>query len=433
MLSKRTCVATGRCRSRCSTVTTLVFGEQISVVAGLGFVGLEFTLDTSTLNGEDVLDGTILGVDISHYVRSLTVNRGRSDQFSGFRAGTCTIVLNNNDRRFDPINTASPYWNPTTNSSGVTPRRRVEISSGSTSLFTGRITDIDIEYDFNLSTCTITASDDFVLLANTFTGAAFTPSAQLSGARVTAILDLPEVNFPAATRDIDTGVATLGAYQIAANTNAAAYLQRVAEAEQGLFFAAADGTLTFTDRVAAAFSSPVATFSDTGSGIPYIGLATIYGQEFLYNRVQTQTETGAVQTADDATSQTEFGISTLALSELLLSNDAAALTLANDLLALYKQPEYRFDDLQVLASAVDTADRDLLMSLDMGDVITVTRTFSTGSPASVSDDYAIERITHQITPDRHIVTLGLYVADLVFPFTLNDAVLGVLDADNALT
>ena len=414
--------------------TTLVFGEQVSVIAALGFTVREFTLNSSQLNGDDVLDGTLEGLDIAPYVQNLTISRGRSDQFSSFRAGTCTIVLNNNDRRFDPINESSPYWNPTTNSSGVTPRRRVEIASGgNTPLFTGRITDIDIDYDHNLSTCTISASDDFVLLASTFTGSDITPPAELSGARVTSILDLPEVNFPAATRSIDTGVAALGAYQIDANTNAAAYLQRVAEAEQGLFYVAADGTLTFTDRVTSSFASPVATFTDTGSNIPYIGLATIYGQEFLYNRVQTQTETGAVQTADDATSQTEFGVSTLALDGLLLASDSAALTLADKLLALYKQPEYRFDDLQVLASALSSGNRNLLMSLDMGDVITVTRTFSTGSPASVSDDYAIERITHQITPDRHTVTLGLYVADLVNAFILNDAVFGRLDEQNAVT
>ena len=413
--------------------TTLVFGEQISVIAALGFTVREFTLDSSQLNGEDVLDGTLEGENIAPYVQSLTINRGRSDQFSSFRAGTCTIVLNNNDRRFDPINESSPYWNPLTNSSGVTPRRRVEISSGSTALFTGRITDIDIAYDFNLSTCTIVASDDFVLLANAFTAAAITPTAELSGARVASILDLPEVNFPATTRSIDTGVATLGAYQIDQNTNAAAYLSRVAEAEQGLFFVKADGTLRFSDRVSAAFSTPVATFADDGTGIPYQGLATIYGQEFLYNRVQATTETGAVQSADDATSQTEFGVSTLSLTDLLLSTDAAALTLANKLLALYKQPEYRFDDLRLLASAMSPANRTLLMGIDMGSVITVTRTFSTGTPASVSDQYAVERITHQITPDRHIVTLGLYVADIVYPFTLNDPVYGVLDTDNAVT
>lgn len=413
--------------------TTLVFGEQITVLAGLGFVGLEFQLDSSQLNGEDVLDGTIQGVDISQYVQSLTINRGRSDQFSTFRTGTCTLTLINNDRRFDPINTLSPYWNPLTNSSGVTPRRRVQVMSNNVPLFTGRITDIDVEYDYQLSTVTITAADDFILLASAFTGAAFTPSAELSGARVTSILDLPEVNYPLATRQIDTGVANLGAYQVDANTNAGGYLQRVALAEQGLFYVAADGTLTFTDRVTAAFSSPVATFSDAGGGIPYQSLATLYGQEFLYNRVQTTTETGTVQIADDVPSQTEFGVSTLTFDNLLLANDSDALTLANELLDLYKQPEYRFDDLRIMASAQSSENRYLVMSLDMGDVIRVTRTFATGSPATVSDEYAIERITHQITPDRHIVTYGLYVADLVYPLILDDPVFGVLDADNALT
>lgn len=412
--------------------TTLVFGEQITVTAALGFLVNGFTLDTSTLDGTAVLDGTLDGIDISPYVRSLSINRGRSDQFSSFRAGTCTIVLNNNDRRFDPINTASPYWDTTLNRSGVTPRRRVEIKSGTTPVFTGRITDIDIDYDFNLSTCTITASDDFVLLSNLFTGSDITPSVELSGARVTSILDLPEVDYPA-TRSIDSGVATLGAYPIAANTNAAAYLSRVAQSEQGLFYCAGDGTLTFTDRVAASFATPLATLTDTGSGISYTELATIYGQEFLFNKVQATTETGTVQTADDTTSQTEFGISTLALDQLLLSSDAQALTLAETLLALYKDPAYRFDDVQVVASAQSAANRNLLMTLEMGDVITITRTFSTGSPASVSADYAIERITHQITPDRHLITFGLYVADLVNPFTLDSATFGTLDSDNALT
>jgi hypothetical protein len=413
--------------------TTLVFGEQITVLAALGFVVREFTLDSSQLDGEDVLDGTLDGVDISPYVRSMSINRGRSDAFSSFRAGTCTVVLNNNDRRFDPINQSSPYWDVTTNKSGVTPRRRFEVLSNGIPLFTGRITDIDVAYSFDLSTVTITASDDFVLIANAFTGSAFTPSAELSGTRVTNILDLPEINYPLATRDIDAGVSTLGAYQVSANTNAAAYLQRVAESEQGLFFCAANGDLTFTDRVTATFASPVTTFADDGSGIVYQGMETIYDQKFLFNRVQATIEGGSVQAADDATSQTEYGIATLSIDNLLLATNTAALTLAESLLDIYKEPAYRFDNIQLIVSALSEANRDIVLGLEMGDVITVTRTFATGSPASVSDDYGIERIVHQITPDRHVVTLGLYVADIVFPFTLNDVTFGVLDTDNAVT
>lgn len=413
--------------------TTLVFGEQITVLAALGFIVREFTLDSSTLNGDDVLDGTLEGLDISPYVQSLSINRGRSDQFSSFRAGTCTIVLNNSDRRFDPINETSPYWDATTGKSGVTPRRRVQVSSGSTPLFTGRITDIDVAYDFTNSTVTIIAADDFVLLANTVTGAASTPAAELSGARVARVLDLAEVNYPSDTRSIDTGVATVGAYEIGANTNVAAYLARVADAEQGLFFVRADGYLRFSDRTSGAFSSPVATFADDGTGIDYQGLSTIYGQEFLFNRVQATTETGTVQAADDAASQTEFGISTLSLDNLLLASDGAALTLAEYLLSLYKDPVYRFDDLRLVVSAMTSANRNAVLGIDMGSVIRITRTFPTGSPATVTDDYGVERITHQILPDRHIVTLGLYVADLVFPFVLDDPTYGVLDAHNAVT
>jgi hypothetical protein len=139
-----------------------------------------------------------------------------------------------------------------------------------------------------------------------------------------------------------------------------------------------------------------------------------------------------VQAVDDTASQTEFGISTLAITDLLLANDASALTLAQKLLSIYKQPEYRFDDLVLSVSSMSAPNRTLVLGLDMGNVITITRTFSTGSPAQVSDDYAIDSIVHTITPDRHTVTLGLYNADLVFPFTLNDVVFGVLDADNAV-
>jgi len=414
-------------------VATLVFGEQVTVLASIGFVGREFTLGTSTLDGEDVLDGTLDGIDVSPYVQSVSINRGRSDQFSAFRSGACTIVLNNNDRRFDPINESSPYWNTTTGKSGVTPRRKIEIRAQNTPLFTGRITDIDIQYDFDLSTCTIYAADDFTLLANSYTDTDITPASELSGARVERILDLAEVNFPIGTRNIDTGVAILGAYEIPANTNAAAYLQRCAEAEQGLFYCAADGTLVFTDRVSSAFAAPVASFSDSGAGIRYQTLSTIYGQEFLFNRVQAVVEGGIVQTADDTASQTDYGISTLTLNDLLLSTDAAALTLADELLRLYKQPTYRFDDIQVLINSVTTTQRDTIIGLDMGDLVSVTRTFSTGTPSTVSDDYAIERIVHQITPDRHTVTLGLYAADIVFPFELDDAEFGMLSTTNALT
>lgn len=413
--------------------TTLPWGEQVTVLCELGFIVREFTLDSSALDGDDVLDGTLEGIDISEYVQGLTINRGRSDQFESFRAGTCSVVLNNNDRRFDPINEDSPYWDLTLGRSGVTPRRKLTIKLGDTTIFTGRLVDIDVDYDFNLSRVTFTASDEFLLLASTNISADVTPTSQLSGARVEAILDRAEVNYPSDTRSIDTGTATLGTQQIDANTNVLAYLQTVAATERGLFFVKGDGTLRFSDRLTSVFASPSATFSDAGSNIPYRTLATIYGQEFLFNRVQVTRDGGNVQSVDDSSSQSEFGITTLAIDNLLFADDTQSADLAATLLDQYKQPAYRFDDLTIAANSLSSGNRALVNGLECGDIVTVTRTFATGSPATVSKEYSIEGIQHQISPTQHQIVFRLAVADIVYPFTLDDATYGILDADNALT
>lgn len=413
--------------------TTLPWGETITVLCELGFIVREFTLDSSALDGDDVLDGTLEGDDISAYVQSISINRGRSDQFEAFRAGTCSVVLNNNDRRFDPINEDSPYWDTTLGRSGVTPRRKITVKFGATTVFTGRLTDIDVDYDFNLSRVTLTASDEFLLLATTNISTDVTPTSQLSGARVEAILDRVEIGYPSDSRSIDAGTATLGAQQIDANTNALAYLQTVAATERGLFFVKADGTLRFSDRVTAVFATPVATFSDNGSNVPYRTLSTIYGQEFLYNRVQVTRAGGTIQNADDTPSQTEFGITTLAIDELLFADDTQSATLAAELLALYAQPEYRFDDLNVSVNALTSGNQTLVNGIELGDVITVTRTFATGTPATVSKQYSIEGIQHSVSVQQHQIVFRLATAQIVYPFTLDDATYGILDADNALT
>ena len=425
-------------------MTTMAWGENIQIFMELGFPVSPFTLDDALLGvlDEDYLDGTLVGDDVSTYAQELSISRGRSDQLQNFNAGTFSVRLLNRDRRFDPINESSPYWNPATNSSGVTPRRKVTVLSDGVALFTGRITDIDVSYEPNKpdatsenSYVTITASDDFVLLANTYTQDAVNPTQELSGTRVTTILDLPEVSYPA-TRDIDAGSATLGGgatFEIAANTNVLSYLQSVTTSEQGYFFVAANGDLTFTDRVAAVFSTVGAYFSDAGSNIPYTSLSVMYGQEFLYNKVVCTVEGGTDQVANDVASQTEYGISTLNLSGLLLVDDAAASTLAADLLDRYKLPEYRFDKLQTIYNSLSSVNQGTLTALELADVVSITRTYPTGTPASVTKEYSIENIRHVISPSSHTVEYGLAVADLLYPFILDDATFGIMDSTNALT
>jgi len=416
---------------------TLAWGESLTVTMELGFLVRQFILDASVLDGSDLLDGTLEGVFVESYVQSLTINRGKSDQLQNYTAGTAAIVLINNDRRFDPINQDSPYWDITTSHTGVVPRRKVTITSGSVVIFTGSITDVDVVYQkaaVDVSTVTITASDDFVRLANAFTGAAQTPSAELSGARVTRILDLAAVAYSATARAISTGTATLGAYEIAANSNALTYLQACAAAEQNNCYMSADGLFTFSDRVASSFATAAVSFSDAGSDVPYTDLSVVYGQELLYNRVQCTTAdiAAAVQIVNDATSETAYGISTLSLDSMLLSTDAQAATLATTLLARYKEPEYRFDEMTVMINGMSGANRAAVMALDLSATIGITRTFATGTPASVTKLFTVIGISHRITNSSHTVTFRLAVADILYALILDDPVFGLLDGSNAL-
>jgi hypothetical protein len=414
----------------------LPFGEKIEIFAELGFLVREFTLNSSTLDGTDVLDGTLEGLDIAPYVQQARISRGRSSQLDPFSAGTLSLVLNNNDRRFDPLNQASPYYDPAAGRSGVVPRRKVSILCDDEPVFVGQIVDVDVDYELSpasrdLSTAVLTCADDFQILANDSTEAAVTPSQELSGSRVSYLLDLPEISYLGA-RSIQPGVAILGAYPIAENTSAVSYLQSIAEAEQGLCFISRDGTLTFVDRQQAQFSSASVSFSDDGTGIPYQTLSIRYGSEILFNRVIVTPEGLSPQTSDDVPSQTEFGVQTLSLTDSLLASEPQAAALADDLISLYAEPEYRFDSLTVIMNGKDEPTRQSLFQLELGTQIEITRTFATGSPLSVSDTYQIQKISHSISPATHLMEIGLGWIPIVFPLILDDAEFGKLSSDNAL-
>jgi hypothetical protein len=419
--------------------TVTAWGETLTVLMELGFPVDIFTLNSATdgVLDEDFLDGTLLGDDVASFVQDIRITRGRQDQLANFSAGSCSITMVNNDRRFDPTNESSPYWDATLGQSGVTPRRKVTVKLGNETVFVGRITDIDLSYatgkSTDLSTVTINAADDFVLLANTATTEDRTPTQELSGARLDYLLQLPEIGYTGTT-DIDTGTATLGAYQIDANTNALQYAQAIAESEQGYFFVARDGKLTFTDRVTKAFASVVAAFSDSeGTEIKYQTLSVLYGQEFLYNKVLATREGGTPQVANDAGSQTEYGISTLNLSGLLLADDTAAQDLADELLDLYSEPAFRFEGMSLLVSSFASGTRTTCNQLELGDTVTVERNYQTGSPAQVVKYQTVERLNRVITPNVHRLEVAMSDAYIIYPLILDDAVFGIMDADNALS
>jgi len=418
---------------------TMPWAEELVVGMSLGFPVNVFTLDDAVLGVLDsaILDGALVAQPVTEFAQSVSIARGRSANQNEVQAGVATIVLNNNDRRFDPINEDSPYWDSATNTSGVQPRRFVEIISNGEHLFQGAITAINISYDSDFSTCTMEASDDFTRLANMTVATAFTPSVQITGNRVTTILDLPEVDYPIDQRAIETGGKDVQALLIDAGTNVLSYLQQVALADQALLFVSRDGDIVYTDPLGTVLSTNIqATFTDSTAStgvIPYTSIATITDQTFLYNRIVTSKDGGIEYVEDDATSQTDYGIQTYSLTGLLLENNSDAEALAVELLAKYKDPAYRFDDMQFIFNALSLSNQTTMASLDIGDNIKIIRTFSTGSPLTVELYYQVERLSHDITTGQHTCTIGLgNLKTLIYDFILDDINFGTLSTSNAL-
>jgi len=399
------------------------WGSTYKVLLDVGFLANQFVLDTSELDGFAELDGSTDFVDITEYVTNININRGRATQLDTFPSSSCTIVADDRmaDRYFDPLNTSSAWYSGGT--VGIAPRRKFEVyggTAGTQAMFSGFVYDLNIDYaDPNLSTATIVSTDAFGQLGQTVL-TAFNPSSQLTSARVSAILDRPEVSFSTALRSIETGVATCGTVAYDDATNVLQALNDVAVAEGGRLFVGRSGLVNFDARVGAALGSAVATFGGT-AGLPIQSLSNEYGAETVLNRVAVQIDGGtASSVASGTASQGEYGIKTLSLTGVPLVNDAAGSALADFYLSRFENPTVNFSGFTVLLNALTAAQQDIVAGLEIGDLVSVTKTFNVGSPATVSQNVVVESIRHSINPQRHDVTVGLGQIRLAFVLDTSD-------------
>jgi hypothetical protein len=398
------------------------WGSTYKVLLDVGFLSDAFTLDSSLLDGTDVLDGSTDFVDVTEYVTNININRGRATQLDNFPSSNCTIVADDRaaERYFDPLNTASEWYSGGT--VGIAPRRAFQVyggTAGTTAMFSGFVYDLNMDYaEPNLSTATIVATDALGQLGQTVL-TAFNPSSQLTSARVSAILDRPEVAFSTALRNIETGIATCGTVAYDDATNVLTALQDVAIAEGGRLFVNRSGLVEFDARIATSFGTAVASFGGT-AGIPIQSLANQYGAETVLNRVAVQIDGGtASSVASGTASQAEYGIKALSLTGVPLDSDGAGSALALSLLSRFQEPVVRFSEMDVLLNALTSAQQAQMAGLEIGDILSVSKTFAVGTPATVTQNVVVESIRHSINPSRHTVTIGLGQVQLVLPFILD--------------
>lgn len=411
--------------------------------------------------------------DVTAYVRSISVRRGRSRELDTFTAGGCTLVLKNYDRRFDPTNRTSPYFGQ------LVPRVRVQVTSDSIAVFDGYVEDWSYQYDVaGQAEATVVCVDGLALLSQTSLDA-YTNTQDTPADRITAILARTSVDYTGDT-DLDPGYNPMQADTVSEGTNTLQYLQTIAATDFGRLFVDGAGVLRYRDRTDGITSSPQVVFASESDSLvqqlstlsgatlwldaaepqplrvddaakgqtvlqdatlwldasepdyiaPVVNFNTVeleYGSEFLYNRIVVTRNGGTAQTSDDTASVDSYGIRAYTASGLLFLSDSEASLFADYLLSLYAQPVVRVARHTIVLDGLSTLHQRYVKRLEIGDLVrTVLTPLGTGTGIDITS--YVEGVEHQITPSGHTVTLQLTPLIDTGGFILDSTNDGLLDS-----
>ena len=372
---------------------------------------------------EYVLGGTLF-YDVTQDVINYGINRGKSRQLDRYNSGNAVVTFRNENRKYDPLYTAGPY------AGQIIPRRPIRISSNDIVQYVGTIDDWDLQYSLGgESTASIACSDGMTSFANQSLGSAV-QTVEYSGARINKILSNENVQWNLNDRVIDTGKTLLQADTIQDGTSVLQYIQTITETEPGSFYIDKLGNAKYRDRYSYNAASGALLFTDNGSGIPYSAMSVIYGTELLYNNIEVNQKNGVTVSASDATSQDQYGIIKLTLSDLLMQETSDATNLAVFLARKYSTPEYRFEEILVILNKIDEPDQDSVLALDLGDVVQVSFT-PNGIGSPITKNVEIISISHNVTAQTHTVSFKFGSLEYGF-WRLSDPVFGRLSAGNSL-
>ena len=369
------------------------------------------------LDNTDYRLGGTLFYDVTDYVISVDVQRGKSAILATFPPGECSVQFTNHNRYFDPLFVASPFYPE------IVPKRELRVTSGGELVFQGWIEDWDLDYQPNGDSVALAKALDTLSVVANQTLDAFTPPVEKAGTRINAVLDRPEVNWPASLRDIDTGAVDMSATPVPAETNVLQYLQNIAGSDPGYVFVTADGKFAFRDRLKAPTSATLVALGE--GGIPVTNLAVNYGSELLFNRVTVSREGGGTAIASDVASQDSYGIRDLNVDNTQLNSDADLINFAVGYASLFSRPEYRFDNVGISLEKLSPADQAKILNLEIGDICSISFT-PNGIAPQIVRYVEVREINHNVQIEFHNVELG-FDETRYAPLVLDDAVFGKLD------
>jgi len=428
--------------------TAVIQSGNYKLEIDAGFAVDAFTLNDAVKgvlnNTTYVLTGTTQYADVTAGTLNIAVRRGRRDMGDSFSGGSMSFTLNDTlaNGVFNPFDTNSPYYDAYQNVPGLAPMRQVNLiryDSTNTAqyLFKGKIVNYDYQFVLGgVNTVTVQCADDFYLLSQTYMNE-LNVNAEMSGARINTILDLPEVDYPTgAARSIATGTVDLGhsaEYTVPAGTNVLAYLSQINDsAEFGRLFISRSGVLTFQNRIGPIFNPSIADFHDDGTNIKYDNVGITFEADQVVNRTVVTGLNGTSATATDVDSINTYFIQTESITNSLLHDATQIATAATYLLE--PTPEARYTDVSTKFAMLTTAQRDTVATIDIGNTVTIEKTFKSGTgTAQLAQSSSVEGIDHMIDFNTgHRVTIYTAPVTLLYELILDNTTYGVLDSTNIL-
>lgn len=358
-----------------------------------------FTLDDPVLGVLDsplgLLGGGEILIEVTQYVRSFSINRGKSRELDRYGAGQASVVFNNNDRTFDPTYALSPYFGQ------IEPRRQLRISVDGVVQFEGTIDDWNIEYGAGGNSFAIAqAFDGIASLANLETeGLVLTEG--LTDNQIAQVLD--NVKWPSAKRDLETAGALLAGQTVSDGTNALGLIQVMTDSEPGDIFVSKTGNVKFVGRNQS-FRTGDVILSDDGTEISYTAVRVVFGSELLYNAWTMKNLTNELVVS----SPSSIGLygERDATRNTVLKEVSDLQTLGDFLLTRYDAPEYRFETLTINLKTITAQQRADLLGLELGDVVRVDFTPSKIPP--VIERYGkVIRLRNDFADNNEIMEIGL--------------------------
>ena len=321
--------------------------------------------------------------DITAYVQSLSITRGRDDVLSQVQTGTARITLVNDDGRFSPGYTASPLYGHVATMRAV--RVRATYAAVTYDLYYGYIQSITPVPTPSVRTCTLDLADGFAWLDLAVT----TPTYTLVTTGTSIGVALDSASWPAGLRDLATGQSTITPSY--ADQSVLSQIQGIGiDNEAGLVYMSGAGKVVFQDRhtrLKTPYTTSQGTFTDTDA---LVDVAAERPVRDIANEVKVTHATGSV-TVSDATSITAKGPRRLAINAGFLdastAADRASWTLST------KKDEQDRPSISMVANASGTLLTQCL-ARDLSDRVTIT---DAGAKTGVNAAFHIERIEHSIS------------------------------------